>query len=257
MWHFHGPDCGVCDPGLTNFYGLGSWNTGITQPLGWTYPTPTGLFPHGTYQPTYSPFTVPMNFFKTDFTPYSTMNTNLTPYLWNQPFGFEKFGWGYPYGLDKLSWGLPYGFDKFTWGQPFGFEKFGTMKFDTMGYTPWHVNGLYGTLPYTMPLFNQSYPLMGSMGWFGTSYPLNTTLPFGFNGYTPFGITGLDEKFKFGTPFTTGLFGFHSTPFQTPIDWKVRSFTTPLGMTTDTWNTPFRTNLPWTTGRIPGPLAVL
>jgi hypothetical protein len=144
MWHFHGPDCTACDPGLTSFYGMGSWNNGITQPVGWTQPTRwtnptlTGLLPYGTYQPTYSPFTVPTNFFKTDFTPYLPMNTNLTPYLWNQPFGFEK-----------LSWGQPYGFDKFSWGQPFGFEKLGTLKFDTMGYTPWNVNGLFGTLPFT------------------------------------------------------------------------------------------------------------
>jgi hypothetical protein len=248
MWHFHGPECTVCDPSLTSFYGLGSWNTGLTQPFGWTTPTTTSLFPYGTYQPTYSPFTGPMNFFKTDFTPYFSMNTTLPLFWnqWNQPFGLEKFGWGYPYG-----------FEKSTWGQPFGFEKFGTMKFDTMGYTPWFTNGLYGTLPYTMPFSTQSYPFTGSTGWFGTPYLPNTTLPYGFTGYTPFGITGLDEKFKFGTPFTTGLFGFHTTPFQTPFDWKLKNFTTPLGMTTDTWNTPFRTNLPWTTGRIPGPLAVL
>jgi hypothetical protein len=248
MWHFHGPDCNVCDPSLTNYNGLGFWNTntGITQPFGWTNPTLTSLLPYGTYQPTYSPFTVPMNFFKTDYTPYSSMNTPFTPYFVNQPYGFEKLGGGYPYG-----------FERNIWGQPFGIERLGTLKFDTMGYTPWYTNGQYGTLPFTTPLATQSYPFMGSMGWFNTPYTLNTTLPFGFNGYTPFGITGLDEKFRFSTPLTTGLYGFHTTPFQTPIDWRLKSFTTTLGMTTDTWNTPFRTNLRWTTGRIPTPLAVL
>jgi hypothetical protein len=224
MWQFGGTDVPFCDFGLTNTVGLG--NFGFTQPFfGQNLINPINCMPYGTPQLGFTPFVQPFNFVKTDVTPFFGLKDYTQPLFW-----------GNPYGIDKLN----------------------LMKLDTLGLNPWFVGGQIGfnpieelwrrTVPFTTSIYPHQLPFTGTVGLFGT--------PFGMNNWTPFGFTPIDEKLKFHSPITTGLFGFHTTPFQTPIDWKVKTFGTPMGVGTDAWTKTVRTSIPWT-GQVHGPVAVL
>jgi hypothetical protein len=222
MWQFGGTDVPFCDLSLTNTVGLG--NFGFTQPFFGNI-NPIGYLPYGTPQLGFTPFVQPTNFFKTDWTPFYGLKDFTTPMLWGTPYGIEKFNF---------------------------------MKLNTMGLSPWLVNGpigfnpveelLHRTVPFTTSITPHTFPYTGTVGLFGT--------PFGITNWTPFGFTPIDEKLKFHSPITTGLFGFHTMPFQTPIDWKVKTFGTTMGVGTDAWKKSVCTSIPWT-GQIPGPVAVL
>jgi hypothetical protein len=242
MWQFGGTDVPCCDLSLTNTVGLG--NFGFTQPFfgqtllnpifgqsfvnptfGQSFVNPIGFTPYGTPQLGFSPLVQPLNFIKTDTLPF---------------FGLKDFT------------------QPMFWGQPYGLDKFNLMKLDTLGINPWFMGGQIGfhpteelwrrTLPFTTSIYPHTLPFTSTVGLFGT--------PYGITNYTPFGFTTIDEKLKFNSPISTGLFGFHTTPFQTPIDWKMKTFGTPMGVGTDTWTKAVRTSIPWTT-QVPGPVSVL
>lgn len=248
MWYYGGMDVPFVDPSLKNCYGLGTWNYGLQQPIFGTKDikytvcdvTGTGLLekvcltdidndglvevlPIGSTLPYGTPqlgFNSLVNqkinpFFRTELNPFFGLNT-FTPQTWGTPYGFERFG------QPRMDlWGInkPW----FTTG--------------TFGYTP--VEELWkSTLGFTPPIYGHTTPFFGQWG----------LTPFhGIGGYTPFGFTGVEDKIKFNTPF-----GFYNT---TPIDWKVKTFGTPVGMTTDTWSK--GVSFPWKTNLIPGPVAVL
>jgi len=238
MWHFGGTDVPFCDFGLTNTVGLG--NFGVTQPFfGQSFVhNPIGYLPYGTPQLGFTPFVQPLNFVKTDVLPFVGLNNLTQPTFWGNPYGVDKFN------LMKLD--------------PMGIN---TVGINTLGTTPWFVGGPIGfnpteelwrrTVPFTQfttPYTSHTLPFTGTVGLFGTPYGMTT--------HNPFGFTPIDERLKFHSPISTGLFGFHTTPFQTPIDWKVKTFGTQMGLGTDTWTKTVRTSIPWT-GQVPGPVAVL
>jgi hypothetical protein len=246
MWYYGGMDVPFVDPTLKHIYGLGGFGwtqsifgskdvkytvcdvncTGNLEKVCITDVDNDGLYEvlpigtnslYGTLQPGFTPFVnKPFHpFFKSEYTPFAGLNT-FTPSLW-----------GTPYGIDKL----------------------GLMKTDLWGLKPWFTTGTYGyspveelwksTLGITTPIYGQTTPFFGQTGLFGTPF-------YGIHGYTPFGFTGIEERIKFNSPF-----GFYNTP----IDFKVKTFGTPVGMTTDTWNKGI--GFPWKTSVLSGPVAVL
>jgi hypothetical protein len=229
MWQYGITDVPFFTPGLTNMIGSGTF--GFTQPT-WGTPintigytpfgtSPIGYTPFGTTQFGYSPFgTLPIG--------YPTLGTPQVGLgSFGTPFNFLKTEWN-PYLGYKTDWNPFFGY-KTDWNPFLGYKPewssfFGYKPEFGLGLTPW------------------------TLGQIGT--------PYGFKGFSPFGLSPLDERLKFGMPFTTGLFGFQ-TPYQTAFDWKVKSFGTPFGLTTDTWTKPLYTNIPWTTGTLSGPVSVL
>jgi hypothetical protein len=238
MWYYGGMDVPFVDPTLINTnYGIGTWNYGLTTPF---YGTPRmtwgdvnfdnrlevlplgGLPYYGTPQVGFNPFvnTVTNPLYRTNTTPIFGLN-NLLPTNWGTPIGFDRLGW------TRMNWGH----------NPF-------LMNGNLGYSP--VEELYkSTLGWTLP-FNQIHPFTNTVGLFGTPYGINTINPFFF--------TGIEDRVKFQTPFTTGSYGLYNT-FNTPIDWKVKTFGTPVGMTTETWSKPV--GFPWKSNVISGPVAVL
>jgi hypothetical protein len=241
MWYYGGMDVPFVDPTLiNNNYGLGTWNYGLTTPFfgtpkmtwgdvnfdGTLQVLPLGGLPYyGTPQMGFNPFvnTFTNPLYKTTTTPFFGLN-NILPTTWGTPIGFDKLGW------TKMNLGYnPY----FTNG--------------TLGYSP--VEELYkSTLGWTLP-FNQINPFTTTLGLYNT--------PYGYSNINPFFFTGIEDKIKFQTPFTTGSYGLYNTfnAFNTPIDWKVKTFGTPVGMTTETWSKPI--GFPWKPSVISGPVGVL
>jgi hypothetical protein len=250
MWYYGGMDVPFVDPTLNLKYGcgLGTFNYGLTQPSFGTKDVKytvcdvhgTGLLekvcltdidndglvevlpigstlPYGTPQLGFNPFVNKQinPFFRTEVNPFYGLNT-FTPQIWSHPYGINNLGLT---RMDILGFNKPW----FTTGT-FGYSPMEELWKSTLGITP----SIYGQ---TTPFFGQ---------WGLTPYH-------GIGGYTPFGFTGVEDKLKFNTPF-----GFYNT---TPIDWKVKTFGTPVGMTTDTWNKGI--GFPWKTNLISGPVAVL
>jgi hypothetical protein len=257
MWYYGGMDVPFVDPTLVNNlnYGYGNWNYGLTTPFfgtpkalcdinfdGKLEVLPLGGLPYGTPHMGFNPFvnTFINPLYKTVNTPFFGLN-NYLPTTWGTPIGFDKLG------LMKSQWGFNPWFNN-----------------GTLGYSP--VEELYkSTYGWTTP-YTQMHPFQNNLGWFGTSYlntispfgtpyGLNTISPFGtpygLNTINPFFFTGIEDKIKFQTPFTTGLFN----TYNTPIDWKVKTFGGPVGMTTETWSKPV--GFPWKPNVISGPVAVL
>jgi hypothetical protein len=241
MWYYGGMDVPFVDPTLiNNNFGLGTWNYGLTTPF---FGTPKmtwgdvnygnklevlplgGLPYYGTPHMGYNPFvnTFINPLFQTNTTPFFGLN-NILPTTWGTPLGFDKLS------LMKMNWGYnPF----FTNG--------------TFGYSP--MEELYkSTLGWTLP-FNQFNPFTNLLGQYGT--------PYGISNINPFFFGGIEDKFKFQTPFTTGSYGLFNTfnTFNTPLDWKMKTFGTPVGMTTETWNKPL--GFPWKSSVLSGPVGVL
>jgi hypothetical protein len=262
MWYYGGMDVPFVDPTLiNNNFGLGTANYGLTTPFfgtpkmtwgdvnfdGRLEVLPLGGLPYyGTshlgFNPFVNSFINPL--YKTTTTPYFGLN-NILPTTWGTPIGFDKLG------FNKMSWGYnPF----FTNG--------------TFGYSP--MEELYkSTLGWTLP-FNQIHPFTNTLGLYNTPYsfsginPFTNTLglyntPYGLSNINPFFFNGIEDKIKFQTPFTTSSYGLYNTlnTFNTPIDWnwKLKTFGTPVGMTTETWNKPL--GFPWKSNLISGPVAVL
>jgi hypothetical protein len=262
MWYYGGMDVPFVDPTLKSQYGVGSWNYGLQQPIygnkeikytvidvngtgllekvaltdidndGLVEVLPIGsTLPYGTPQLGFSPFVnrTINPFFRTEINPFVGLNT-FTPQVWGTPYGVDRFGL-----MNRIdTWGVnrPW----FTTGT-FGYSPVEELWKSTLGITP----PIYGqTLPFfgqTTPFFGQTTPFLGQWG----------LTPFhGIGGYTPFGFTGVEDRIKFNSPF-----GFYNTP----MDWKVKSFGTPVGIPTDTWSK--GVGFPWKTNVISGPVAVL
>lgn len=253
MWYYGGMDFPFVDPSLRGFHGLGTWNYGLTQPTfgirdtrytvcdvncngilekvaltdidndGCLEVLPINGIPYGTPQWGFSPL---VNrsfhpFFRNEITPFFGLNT-FTPQVWGSPIGFERV---WPMNTE-------WGFKPWLTTGTFGYTPVEQIWKRSLGIdTP-----IYGQIPF----FGQT-PFVGPVGLFGTPYGIHNTVPFGF--------TGVEDRIKFNTPF--GLY----SPYSTPIDWKVKSFGTPVGMTTETWNK--GVNFPWKTNLISGPVAVL
>jgi hypothetical protein len=241
MWYYGGMDVPFVDPTLINNYGLGTLNYGLTTPFfgtprltwgdvhfdGRLDVLPLGGLPYGTPQLGFNPHLNLFNnfinpFFKTATTPFFGLN-NILPTTWGTPMGIDTLG------LMRTNWGYN---PLFTGG--------------ITGFTP--MTELWkSTLGWTTPI-TQTLPFTNHLGFYG----INSYNP--INGYTPFFFNGIEDRFKFQTPFTTSPFGLFNT-FNTPIDWKMKTFGTPVGMTTETWNKPV--GFPWKTNGITGPVAVL
>lgn len=246
MWYYGGMDVPFVDPTLVHNHGLGTWNYGLTTPFfgtprltwgdvnfdGRIEVLPLGGLPYGTPQMGFTPY---RNSFINPL--YNTVNTpffgynNMLPNLWGTPTGLNTLG------LMGTNWGI----NPWFAGTPIGYSPI---------VEPWR-----STFGWTTPI-TQSLPFSNSLGIFGNSY--------GINSYNPFLFTGIEDRIRFQTPFTSGLGLFNSvntfhTPyvntFNTPIDWKVKTFGTPVGMNTETWSKPV--GFPWKSNVISGPVAVL
>jgi hypothetical protein len=248
MWQYSVMDVPGIEP---NMFSFGYPQYGFTQPTFVNPVNPIGCVGCGTSTLGYTPFVQPLNYLKNDINPFFNLQTNVNPF-----FGL-KTDWNpfFTTGHNPVFWNNPVGYD---------WNKLQTLNM--LGINPWHVSNLYNTrlteeliwkntLPFNTPIYNLPYTFTNPVGMFGS--------PIGFNGYntlgnfTPHGFNLIDEKLKWGTPITTGLFGFQTTPFNTPIDWKLKTFGNTLGVTTEPWNKTFVPNFSWTTNRIPGPVAVL
>jgi len=249
MWQYGVTDVPGVEPGLNNFFGFGYTNYGFNQPIWGNTPHTVGCNGCGTSTLGYNPFVTPLNFVKTDWNPVVNFQTT-----WNPFFGLKTdwnpiFTTGYTPFVNPIV-------------NPFGFDKI--QMLNTLGINPWQVNSLFGmklteeiwknTLPINTPIYGTPFTPTFPVGVYGTPYGVNT---FGYTGYTPYGFNRFDEKLNWGTGIGTGLFGFQTTPWNTPFDWKLKTFTNPVGVTTETWNKTLVPNFSWTTGRVPGPVAVL